>query len=301
VLTVADVNGTNPKLWNSWKATLFRDLYELTAQALRRGLERPIDRELLISESQDAARELLRESKTAAVDIERVWQFLTEDYFLRYRPSEIAWHTEVLADSDTESEYGLLDVRMQPEGDGIEAMLYTPRKKRIFAHATALLAELGMTIVDVRIVPLANGFSLDNYIFMELDKRTEIDEARLNKIRRILTRILASNDDSAASVTRPAPRQVRMFATKTVISFDQDIANGRTVMELVASDRPGLLSTVGQVFVDFDIDIETAKILTIGERAEDVFYIVDLEGQAIPDETCERLRASLIEHIDTNA
>jgi [protein-PII] uridylyltransferase len=301
VLTVADVNGTNPKLWNSWKATLFRDLYELTARALRRGLEKPIDRDLLISETQAAARKLLKESKIRAADVDRTWKLFTEDYFLRYRPSEIAWHTEVLADSDTSSEYGLLDVRMQPAGDGIEAMLYTPRKKRTFAHATALLAELGMTIVDVRIVPLANDFSLDNYIFMELDKRTEIDEARLNKIRRVLARILATSDDSAARVTRPAPRQVRMFATKTVISFDQDRTNGRTIMELVASDRPGLLSTVGQVFVDFDVDIDTAKILTIGERAEDVFYIVDLENRAIPDETCEQLRSSLIERIDSNA
>jgi len=157
-----------------------------------------------------------------------------------------------------------------------------------------------MTIVDVRIVPLANGFSLDTYIFMELDQRTEIDAARLNKIRRTLTRILAASDENATRVTRPAPRQVRMFSTTTVISFEQDIANNRTIMELVAGDRPGLLSTVGQVFIEFDVDIETAKILTIGERAEDVFYVIDLDNNALTDDTCNRLRGSLIERIDAN-
>jgi len=300
VLTIADVKGTNPKLWNSWKATLFRDLFELTARALRRGLETPIDRELLISETQASAREVLRDSDIAAADVARVWKIFTEDYFLRFRTDEIAWHTEVLADSDMQSEYGLLDVKQQPGGDGIEAVLYTPRAKRTFAHATALLAELGMTIVDVRIVPLANGFSLDTYIFMELDQRTEIDAARLNKIRRTLTRILAASDENATRVTRPAPRQVRMFSTTTVISFEQDIANNRTIMELVAGDRPGLLSTVGQVFIEFDVDIETAKILTIGERAEDVFYVIDLDNNALTDDTCNRLRGSLIERIDAN-
>jgi len=298
VLTIADVKGTNPKLWNSWKATLFHDLYELTAQALRRGLEKPIDRELLIVETQDAARELLRDSSTGPEDADRVWELFTEDYFLRYRSGEIAWHTEVLAESDLGSEYGLLDVRMQPDGDGIEAMLYTPRSKRTFAHATAMLAELGMTIVDVRIVPLANGFSLDTYVFMELDQRTEIDEARMSKIHRTLTRILATSDEAATRVTRSAPRQVRMFATKTLVSFDQDKTNGRTVMELVASDRPGLLSTVGQAFVEFGVDIETAKILTIGERAEDVFFITDLENNALTDDACDSLREKLIVNID---
>jgi [protein-PII] uridylyltransferase len=300
VLTVADVRGTNPKLWNSWKATLFRDLYELTGRALRLGLENPIDREQLIEETQAAARKLLEATGTSGDAIDRVWHLFTEEYFLRYRSEEIAWHTEILADSDTESEYGLLDVRKQPHGDGIEAMLYTPRSKRTFAHATALLAELGMTIVDARIVPIANGFSLDTYIFMELDHRTEIDEARLNKIRRTLTRILTTDDKRALRVTRRAPRQVRMFATKTVVNFDTDVANNRTVMELAAGDRPGLLSTVGQTFIEFDTNIETAKIMTIGERAEDVFYVVDDANKPLTDEVCDRLRERLVEQLDTS-
>jgi len=300
VLTIADVKGTNPKLWNSWKASLFHDLYDLTARAFRRGLEKPIDRELLISETQQSARRLLRESDTDPVVIDRVWQLFTEDFFLRYKSSEIAWHTKLLAESDTESDYGLLDVRVQTDGDGIEAVLYTPRIKRVFAQTTALLDELGMTIVDVRIVPLANDFSLDTYIFMELDQRTVVDATRLTRIRRALTRILASWDDNAGTVTRPAPRQVRMFDTKTIISFDQDVTNGRTIMELVTGDRPGILSTVGRVFIEFDINIETAKILTIGERAEDVFYIVDLDDNALSDNTCSKLQERLIRAINRN-
>jgi len=301
VLTVADVNGTNPKLWNSWKATLFRDLYELTTRALRRGLENPIDRELLIADTQAAARAALEQSQVDANTAGNIWQLFTGDYFLRYRPGEIAWHTAVLADADTGSGFGLVDVRQQPGGDGMEAMIYSPRSKRTFAHVTAMLAEIGMTIVDVRIVPLANGFSLDSYVFLELDHRTEIDDARLNRIRRMLTGVLAAEDIATVRVTRPAPRQVRMFATKTVVTFDRDEANGRTVMELVTGDRPGLLSTVGRVFIELDIDIEAAKVLTIGERAEDVFYIVDQDQDALSRETCERLRVRLLAEIDASA
>jgi [protein-PII] uridylyltransferase len=301
VLTVADVRGTNPNLWNSWKASLFRDLYELTARALRIGLEKPIDREQLILEKKAAAEELLRDVGVSPEKIAELWSLLTEDYFLRHRSEEIAWHTEVLADSDIKSEHGFVDVRKQPGGDGLQAVFYTPQKKLTFAHGTAGLGELGMTIVDARIVPLKNGYSLDTYIFMEFDKRVHVDDSRMSKIRRTLTRVLTAPDEQAAAVTRPAPRQVRMFTTETAIEFSKDKAKQRTVMELVAGDRPGLLSDIGRVFVDMGINIDTAKIMTIGERAEDVFYISDASGKPLSEESCSVLREKLISRLDAKA
>jgi [protein-PII] uridylyltransferase len=222
VLTVADVRGTNPKLWNSWKASLFRDLYELTTRALRRGLENPVDREQLILEKQAEAKEMLHVAGISDERIASTWSLLNERYFLRHRSSEIAWHTEWLADSDTTSEIGLVDVRRQPGGDGVEAVLYTPRSKHTFAHATAALDELGMTIVDARVEPLENDYSLDSFIFMELDKRMDIDDSRMAKIRRSLTRVLTSSDDDVAEVTRRLPRQARMFTTRTGVDFSRD-------------------------------------------------------------------------------
>ncbi|MEJ2128012.1 MAG: [protein-PII] uridylyltransferase [Woeseiaceae bacterium] len=294
VLTVADVRGTNPKLWNSWKASLFRDLYELTSRALRRGLENPIDREQLIIETKEQARETLVAAGTSEERIDQVWSLFNETYFLRHRPGEVAWHTEWLADSDTESEVGLLDVRRQTKGDGVEAVLYTPRTHLTFAHATAVLDELGMTIVDARIIPIENGYSLDTFIFMELDKRIEVDEARLNKIRRSLTRVLTASQENIAKVTRAAPRQVRVFKTATSVAFSENPADGQTVMELVAADRPGLLSKVGQTFLEQEIDIAAAKIMTIGERAEDVFYICNRDGSALDAGAQERLRDGIV-------
>ncbi|MGI9270334.1 MAG: [protein-PII] uridylyltransferase [Woeseiaceae bacterium] len=298
VLTVADVRGTNPKLWNSWKATLFGDLYKLTHHALRRGLDNPIDREQLVIEKKSQAKESLAEINIASEKSDAVWQLFDDSYFLRHRSEEIVWHTEWLADSDTNSDVGLVDVRRQPNGDGVEAVLYTPKKRRTFAHATAVLDELSMTIVDARIVPIANGYSIDTYIFMELDKMIDIDEARINKIRRSLTRILTSGDDDTVPVTRAAPRRMRMFTTTTSVEFANDTPNGRTVMDLVAADRPGLLSKVGQAFIEQGIDIDAAKIMTIGERAEDVFYISDEAGMPLSDLAKQQLRDKLVAKLD---
>ena len=128
VLTVADVRGTNPKLWNSWKATLFGDLYELTTRALRRGLENPIDREQLILEKKTDARDAaaaLGSATTASTPSGTCSMTVT---FLRHRTEEIIWHTEWLNDSDIDSDIGMVDVRLRRDGDGVEAVLYTPRR-----------------------------------------------------------------------------------------------------------------------------------------------------------------------------
>ena len=300
VLTVADVRGTDPKLWNSWKAQLFRDLYVLTKRALRRGLENPIDRELLLNEKQEKARAILVERGIADERIEYVWSLLNDNYFIKHRVKEITWHTEWLAESDTESKIGLVDVRRRHTGDGVEAVLYTPRENRTFAHATAVLDELGFTIIDARIVPLDHSRSIVTLVFMELDQRVDSDERRIAKVRRALTRILTAPSDKMVSVTRALPRQARMFTTKTTVDFSQSTANDQTVLELRAADRPGLLSGIGQVFIEQGIDIEAAKIVTIGERAEDVFYVcLESGGGPLDDKQQQQLGEALLEHLDS--
>ena len=300
VLTVADVRGTDPKLWNSWKAQLFRDLYELSKRALQRGLENPFEGEQLVGEKQGKARNYLEAAGVSGGAVESVWQLFNDNYFLRYRSSEIAWHTEWLAESDTDREIGLVDVRRRRTGDGVEAVLFTPQINRTFAHVTAVLDELGMTIVDARIVPLDNGFSIDTYVFMESDERVDIDEERINKIRRALVRVLTASDDDVAKVTRAVTRQARMFTTATRVNFRSSTSVDQTVFELITADRPGLLSDVGKVFIDQGINISSAKIMTIGERAEDVFYISDLEGHALTESALTELADALREQFDDN-
>ena len=157
-----------------------------------------------------------------------------------------------------------------------------------------------MTIVDARIVPLDNGNSIDTYIFMESDKRVDIDEERINKIRRALTRILTADDEKVAKVTRAVTRQARMFTTPTRVNFSPSTSDNQTVFELITADRPGLLSKVGQIFIEQGINITSAKIMTIGERAEDVFYISDLSGKSLTETALDDLADSLREKLEQN-
>ena len=127
-------------------------------------------------------------------------------------------------------------------------MVYSPEETRSFVRSTAILDELGLTIVDARIVPLAETVSLDTYCVLESDGSPIFDKRRLDEIRHRLLKALTSTSDQALKVTRRAPRQVRMFSTPVQITISRDPLNQRTVIELVAGDRPGLLFQVAKVF-----------------------------------------------------
>jgi [protein-PII] uridylyltransferase len=293
LLTYADVRGTNPRLWNSWKATLFHDFYEAVRAALRRGLESPIDEEQLIAANQQSARELLPARIDAAV-VERIWAPLSKSFFLRHSPEEIAWFTELRAGHEGGADEALVAVRPHSERGSTSVLIYAPHRRHGFARATAMLDQQGLTIVDARITPADNGFSLDLYHVLEDDGTPITDAERIADLERLLWNSLQRPEETPTQVSRRAPRQVRMFNTPTRVTITRDQRNNRSALELVAGDRPGLLCDVGKVLWEERIDLQGAKVSTIGERAEDVFYVTDLNQQPLDDATAERLKERLI-------
>jgi [protein-PII] uridylyltransferase len=296
VLTVADVRGTNPKLWNAWKARLFEEFYERTKRALRRGLETPLDQDELIRETQAQARAAMPGIDPGAIT--RVWSQWTEAYFLRYTPEEIAWQTTVLADRDPRDDTPLVAIRQLANRGGTAVLTYTPHRRHSFARTTAVLDQMGLNVVDARLITSSNGFSLETYVVLEDSGAVISEPARIREIERGLWRNLQQPEDSPLTVTRRAPRQVRMFSTPTQVNFSLDNRNNRTILELIAADRPGLLSEVGKVFKTEGVAINGAKIMTVGERAEDVFYITDMEGRLLDEATCHRVQESLVRALD---
>jgi len=298
VLTCADVRATNPKLWNSWKATLFRDFYQRVKRALRRGLESPIDPEHLVRETQDAARRLAVERGVAESDIVSVWTRFTPGYFLQHSPEEIAWHTRLLAERDPGSEEPLVALEPRSVRGTTAALIFAPPRRHGFARTTAALDQLGLNIVDARITPTGDGFRLDLYHLLEDDGAPISDGDRLTEIERALWRSLQGPADAPFAVSRRAPRQARMFVTPTQIAVSTDARNGRSVLELTAGDRPGLLCEIGQVLMAEHIELHAAKIMTVGERAEDVFYVTDFDNRPLEAAAAERLREHLVATLD---
>jgi [protein-PII] uridylyltransferase len=299
LLTVADVRGTNPKLWNSWRAQLFEELQALTRQALRRGLENPIDKDELLQARRSTARARLAAMGMDDDAITETWQAFSDDYFLRCDPEEIVAHSQMLADPANVGRNVLVDLRRQLTGGGNAVFLFTPQKTYTFAIATAVFDEMGLNVTDARIIPLPRGQSLSTYVFLEADGGPVVDPERLQQLKARLEADLRVGGELSPTVRRRAPRQIRMFPTQPVASFTRDAGNERTVVELVAADHPGLLSMVGNLFRDHGIKIQTAKIATVGERAEDVFYVTDADHQPLSDAACDTVQAALISALST--
>jgi [protein-PII] uridylyltransferase len=177
-------------------------------------------------------------------------------------------------------------------------LTYTPRRLRSFARTTAVLDQMGLNVVDARLITSSNGFGLETYVVLEDNGALISDTVRIQEIERATWRALQAPEDQPLTVTRRAPRQVRMFSTPTQVNFSVDSRNERNILELVAADRPGLLSEVGKVFRTERVAINGAKIMTVGERAEDVFYVTAADGSLLPEETCARVQESLIRALD---
>jgi [protein-PII] uridylyltransferase len=294
LLTCADVRGTNPKLWNSWKASLFHEFYESVRAALRRGLEHPIDADQLIAENQELARALLATRKITAREIERAWAPLPPSFFLRHSPEEIAWFTSLCATRDASADEPLVAVQPHSQRGTTAVLIYAPHRRHGFARATAVLDQQGLTVVDARISAAANGFSLDLYHVLEDNGAPITDADRITDMEQSLWHSLRRPEEAPTEVSRRAPRQVRMFNTPTRVTITHDERNNRSALELVAGDRPGLLCDVGKLLWEQRVDLQGARISTIGERAEDVFYITDLAQQPLDDAAAGQLRIKLM-------
>ena len=303
VLTSADVRGTNPKLWNSWKASLFQEFYERVKRALRRGLESPIDPDELMRETQDGARKLLAASgRITAPEITRAWERLTAAYFLRHTPEEVAWHTQLLADREPGSEDPLVAVQSSSERGTTAILAFAPHRYNSFAITTAVLDQLGLNIVDA--THHADRRRLQPRPRITCSKKTARRSPTANASARSNARCGArcSIPTKRRSRSRGACRARRACSARRRRSPSRvDERNRRSVLELIAGDRPGLLCDVGKVLMEERVDLLAAKIMTVGERAEDVFYLASLSGSPLDEAAATRLQQRLSGALDRRA
>ena len=201
----------------------------------------------------------------------------------------------MLARPDAAGEIARVAVEAQAGSGTTAILMYAPHERHSFARATAALDQLGLNIVDARITPVGDGYSLDTYHALEEDGTMITDPERLAEIEYALRSALRRPAATPLAVSRRAPRQLRVFRTPTQIAISVDEHNARSVLELVAGDRPGLLSDVGKVLWEEHVDLAAAKIGTMGERAEDVFYITDRARRPLDEAAAERLRTRLME------
>jgi [protein-PII] uridylyltransferase len=289
LLTIADIAGTNPKLWNTWKDQLLADLYVATRYALRAGLERPPHAAARIAECRDEAmKRLVREGADEAA-VERAWRAFPPASFLRLRPGQIARQTRaILASGDASAP--VVAVEPQSSRGSSEVFVHTKDRDGLFAAITATLDREGVSVAEARVLS-SQGVAFDTFVVLDAETEAPLDAARAAELESALRGVLSDAAMPARVARRSLPRRLRHFRRAPRVEFTGGADS--TQLALVCGDRPGLLAQVAQTLRDARVRVRDARIATFGERAEDFFEITDESDRPLSAEAQDALRAAL--------
>ena len=274
LLTVADIRGTSPKVWNAWKGKLLEDLYKYTLRVL--GGRAP-----------DANAEIEARKREALVELalhaepheghKAFWDTLDVGYFMRHDASDIAWHARQLSrhvamDLNPDAPQTLVRARMSPLGEGMQVLVYTPDQPDLFARICGYFDQTGLSILDARIHTARNGHALDTFQVI-MPHMSEQYRELISMVESELAKTVATHAPLPAPVKGRVSRRVKSFPVKPRVTLEPDDKAQNWLLSISSSDRLGLLYSVATVLAHHGIHLQLAKISTLGERVEDTFLI----------------------------
>lgn len=297
-LTVADINATNPKLWNSWRASLMRQLYTHARDVIRSGLGRPVDYQMLIEDTKFAASELLV-NDFSLYDVETVWQELGDEYFIKESADEIAWHTRaILQHGNNPEPLVLMRAHRQFAQDAVQLFIYTQDQPNLFATTVAVFDRMNLDVQDARIITATTAFSLDTYVVLDRFGTLLTDPDRAKTVIEALVKALSQSDKYPNLMQRRIPRQLRHFDIENTVDITLNAALQQNMVEIATLDHPGLLAKIGGLFMMQGLDIHSARIATLGERAEDIFFVTKKDNIPMSNSEAKTFAAQLKSALD---
>ncbi len=268
LLTVADIRGTSPKVWNAWKGKLLEDLYRITLRVLG-GEDPSTDHEL--KNRQEAALKTLRLYGLPEDAHQRLWQQLDVAYFLRHDASDIAWQTRCLYHK-TDSERPVVKCRLAPIGEGVQVAVYVKDQPDLFARICSYFDKKNFSILDAKIHTTKNGYALDTFLVTEPAFASNYRDI-ISLIEHDLTALLESQAPLPPPSKGRLSRLSRTFPITPTVDLRPDERGQYYLLSVSANDRNGLLYSIASVLAKYKVNLHTAKIMTLGERVEDVFLV----------------------------
>jgi len=269
LLTVADIRGTSPKVWNAWKAQLLENLFHATRRMLA---GEPNERQDGQRGRQEDAMARLRLYAIPEADYQEFWQQLDTAYFLKHEAQEIAWHTRQLHGL-VHAEEPVVRARLSPIGEGLQVMVYVTDQKELFSRICSFIESISFDIYEARIHTTRHGYALDTFHIQDASNRQPGYRDLISYIEYELTERLSKKAPLPALTKPRLSRQLRHFPITPEVDIQADECGTFQVLSIVAGNRPGLLSRIARMLAAFDINLHSAKISTLGARAEDTFVV----------------------------
>ena len=284
-LTVADINATNPTLWNSWRATLMGQLYEGTRQALQRGLDALTERRAQAKACRADALAALGREGIGEDRIAEFWQGTDDDFFLHHTPAQVVDIAKAILRHDLSSGplVTLLDLSGRVESEGAtEVFLYARDRDNLFADSVAAIDHADLHIAAARASTSAAGMCLNAYVVLDANGLPlELDDSARRRLTQSLAAAIAEDAAAGNGRAKRVSRQLKQFVMPTQVRLETLPGARMSTLRVEASDRPGLLAALGELFVELGITVHGARITTLGERVEDVFEVTNRAQRAL--------------------
>ncbi|MEO6928640.1 MAG: [protein-PII] uridylyltransferase [Casimicrobiaceae bacterium] len=279
LLTVADIRGTSPKVWNAWKAQLLEELFNATRRVLAGG---DASRSLQdsVQQRQDEARALLRLYAVPEGAEAALWRTLDIAYFQRHTADEIAWHARHLYWRAERSD-PVVEARLSRAGAGLQVLLYLPDQKEVFARICGFFGRCGLSILEAKVHTTRTGYALDTFAVHDPANPDATYRSTIQFVEHELRALLRDPQPAAAPSPGRLSRRLKHFPLTPEIRIFADDKGLHYILEVVAGDRPGLLAQIAYLLARANVNVVSAKINTLGDRAEDVFLI---DGARLHDE-----------------
>ncbi|MBU3022117.1 [protein-PII] uridylyltransferase [Aestuariibacter sp. A3R04] len=301
VLTLADIRATNDNLWNDWKSSLLRELYLMTQKALDNGLQCQVTMDERVKEHKQTAKLILDAQGISEEKVKTLWHRLEDDYFARFKPAQIAWHTKEILEGTSTVLQDNPDALVVKANDnsakgGTEILIYGRDRKALFAQVASVIDSRNCSIHDAHVTVTRDGYVFDSILVLENDGSRLNSENRTRSLEQAIVEQLAKPGRSHDN-KRKLPRQMRQLDVPTKVRFFT-LNEDSTLIELEALDAPGILAKIGHAFVDEQAVLKLAKIATIGERAEDIFIVSNDAGKALTHEQQVSLKKRILFKLD---
>lgn len=289
LLTVADIRGTSPKVWNAWKGKLIEDLFRAARRLLNPDAA---PAENTLQARQDRALVKLRAYAIPDEAARRFWDKLDDSYFLRHDEQDIVWHTRLL-NYRVNSPTPIVKARLSPVGEGLQVMIYAPDEKSLFARICGFFQSISFNIVEAKIYTTRHNYALDSFQIHDPAHAVSHYRDLISYIEHELEALLKSRAELPEPSKGRLSRQMKYVPITPEVDIRPDEKGAFYYLNVVAGDRPGLLYRIARVLDNYGVNLYTAKVNTLGERAEDTFLV---NGDALRDtKKVVRLETELVQ------
>ena len=289
LLTVADIRGTSPVVWNAWKARLLESLFYATRNVFK-NVE--FSKQKMVASRQQVATTKLTQYGLKSESYQKLWENAGADYFVRFEADEIAWQSRLLT-PHVFTDKPIIRARLSPNGDGIQVMIYTRNQDDLFARICNFFDRMAYNIVQAKIYTTNHGYALNSFIVLDQSGKSVSYSGLLKFIETELTQKIGGSHPLESPLQGRVSRQVKYMSIPAQIKLVADAHGMNHTLDIVASDRPGLLAKIANIFLQQEIDLHNAKINTLGSRAEDSFLISAKQNQRLSLEQIEQIAQNL--------